>query len=269
MVHALFVPIFFANIGLKIDFIADFDIIPVAIITVIGISGRFLGAWIGVSITNVPKINRTIISIAHTPGGMMEIVVALLAFESGIITPKIFIAIVFSAVISSIITGPWMRRAFSRRKKVPVYQMLNEDTIIPQLHSTSVNDAIREMTAVQQGKMKEDLIDRIVIEAVRREEDWTTAIGVGVAIPHVRLKEIFVPTVIFAKSQNGIDWNSPDGKPVHYIYLLITPSDSNDIHVELLSQIAKAMNSVDNRNVLDTCRNTTDLKQAFQTILGR
>ncbi len=57
-------------------------------------------------------MNRNIISIAHT-GGMMEIVIAYLALESGIINDVVFIAIVFSAVFSAVIMGPWMRHAMS------------------------------------------------------------------------------------------------------------------------------------------------------------
>ncbi|MBN1541191.1 cation:proton antiporter, partial [candidate division KSB1 bacterium] len=108
MVHSLFVPLFFANIGIKLDFVAHFDLPLVALITVIGISSRYIGAWLGVTATRVPRVNRDLIAIAHTPGGMMEIVVALMALEAGLITPQVFVAIVFSAVFSSIIMGPWM-----------------------------------------------------------------------------------------------------------------------------------------------------------------
>ncbi|HSG28242.1 MAG TPA: cation:proton antiporter, partial [Candidatus Krumholzibacterium sp.] len=49
MVHSLFVPLFFANIGLKLDFAANFDLFLVMLMCVVGIGGRYLGAWIGVT----------------------------------------------------------------------------------------------------------------------------------------------------------------------------------------------------------------------------
>jgi hypothetical protein len=44
----------------------------VLIISFVGIFARYIGAWIGVSLAKVPTVNRNLISIAHTPGGMME-----------------------------------------------------------------------------------------------------------------------------------------------------------------------------------------------------
>ena len=114
MVYSLFVPLFFANIGLKIDFAANFHLGLVALIGAVGIGGRYLGTWIGVSLAHVPRVNRHLLSITHTPGGMMEIVVALLALETNLITAPIFVAIVFSAVVSSVVMGPWMACALAR-----------------------------------------------------------------------------------------------------------------------------------------------------------
>ena len=118
MVYALFVPLFFANVGLKIDFAANFHLGLVALISTVGIVGRYLGAWLGVTLARVPRVNRDLISIAHTPGGMMEIVVALLALEAGLITAAVFVAIVFSAVLSSVVMGPWLARSLARRRAV-------------------------------------------------------------------------------------------------------------------------------------------------------
>ncbi len=106
MVYALFVPIFFAGIGLRIDFLTHFDPFLVVFIMVIGIGGRFLGAWLGVSLTQLPRDDRMPISVAHTPGGAMEVVIGLLALQFGLITQPVFVAIVFGAVFSSIILGP-------------------------------------------------------------------------------------------------------------------------------------------------------------------
>lgn len=81
MVYAIFVPLFFAAVGLKVDFFKNFDLFMVLFVTVISIGGKFFGAWLGASFTKVPKVNRLSIAIAHTPGGAMEVVVGFLAFE--------------------------------------------------------------------------------------------------------------------------------------------------------------------------------------------
>jgi len=114
MVHAIFVPLFFINIGLKVDFFENFNLFLVALISIVGIGGRFLGAWLGVNFTDIPRTNRLPIAIAHTPGGFMEIVVGLLALEFQLISEPMFVAIVFGAIMSSILVGPWF--SYSLRK---------------------------------------------------------------------------------------------------------------------------------------------------------
>jgi len=107
-VHAVFLPLFFAGIGLRIDFFKNFDIPLVIFICSIGIGGRFLGAWIGAALAKQPRRDRETIAITHIAGGTMEIVVGMLALEYGLIKEPLFIAIVFGAVLSSIIMAPWL-----------------------------------------------------------------------------------------------------------------------------------------------------------------
>jgi len=215
MVYALFVPLFFANIGLKIDFIAHFHFGLVALICVVGISGRYLGAWLGVTLTRQPRVNRPLISIAHTPGGMMEIVVALLALEAGLITPPIFVAIVFSAVFSSIVIGPWMTQALAR------------------------------------------------------ETEYGTAIGNGVAIPHVRLEHLRNPVLAYGHSIEGIDWDAPDAAPVHHVFFLASAAGAEDIHVQIIAQIARALSNPANRSRLAEAKDAPELFAALQAILSK
>ncbi|MEM4248180.1 MAG: cation:proton antiporter, partial [Candidatus Nanoarchaeia archaeon] len=147
MVHAVFVPLFFANIGLKVDFAANFNWWLVALITGVGIFGRYIGAWFGVTLTNVSRVNRNIVSIAHTPGGMMEIVVALVALESGLITQEVFVAIVFSAVFSCVVAGPWLAFAMSKRSAVSVLDFINKDFVF-MLKSGDKESAVKELVGL-------------------------------------------------------------------------------------------------------------------------
>jgi Kef-type K+ transport system membrane component KefB/mannitol/fructose-specific phosphotransferase system IIA component (Ntr-type) len=268
MVHAFFVPVFFVNIGLKLDFIADFNIFLVLLITVIGIAGRYYGAWLGVTFTKVSKVNKDLIAIAHTPGGMMEIVVAFIAYEGGLITAPIFIAIVFGAIFSSIIMGPWMKRAMSKRKDIRITDYINGRSIIPNMLSLTRNSAIRELSNVLSGKLKPDQVEIIADLALRREEDFGTALGRNVAIPHARTDLIQDPVLIFGRSRYGIEWNAPDGQHVHFIFFLVTPKDIKDIHVQILSKIARIISSKENRLVLDNIENDGDLWPALKKMLG-
>jgi len=267
MVYSLFVPLFFANIGLKIDFAANFHWGLVTLICLVGIVGRYLGAWIGVSLARVPRVNRHLISIAHTPGGMMEIVVALLALEAGLITQPIFVAIVFSAVFSSVLMGPWMTRALARRRKVSPVQFLDERAIVTRLPDEGRTEAIRLLAAKVAGLAAPHTGAFIAQRAIQRETEFGTGIGEGIAIPHVRLDQLRNPILAYGHSPEGLDWDAPDAAPVHHVFFLVSATGAEDLHVQILSQIAKALAKPEQRARLSNTSQTKELFQILKSVL--
>ena len=268
MVHALFVPLFFANIGLKIDFAASFDVPLVTLMCVVGIIGRYLGAWLGVTLTRVPRVNRDLIAIAHTPGGMMEIVIALLALEAGLITQPVFVAIVVSAVFSSITLGPWMAKSLSRRAAVTPAEFLAPEAVIANLHAATRAEALEQIASALAAQCDAVMQARIVETAMAREQEFGTAIGSGVAVPHLRLDGLKNPLLAFGRSPDGIDWDTPDGVPVHSIFLLATPVSTADLHVQILGAIARAMNSEENRHKIAEARDAKELYKMLSAMLS-
>lgn len=241
MVHSIFVPLFFAMIGLKIDFFANFDWKLISFILFIGVAGRFVGAWVGVSFTKQSKANRMLISIAHTPGGEMQIVVGILGLEYGLITETVFVAIVFGAVMSSVVLGPWMSFALSRRKEVSIEEFFLRRGILEDLKATSRQEAVGELCDVvaEQANIPDgEKICRLVLD---RESKLGTAIENGCAIPHARLEDLKKPVIAFGRSKSGVDWNSPDGKDTHFVFLILTPVDDNDAQLAILRAISMAI----------------------------
>ncbi len=268
MVYALFVPLFFANIGLKIDFAANFHLGLVVLISAVGIGGRYLGAWLGVNLTRQPRVNRNLIAIAHTPGGMMEIVVALLALEAGLITPPIFVAIVFSAVFSSVVMGPWMARALARRRHVSPVRFLDERAVVMQLPNEGRSEAIRLLAAKVAGLSSPVAAHHIEQLALKREQEFGTGLGHGIAIPHVRLDHLRNPILAYGHSPEGLDWDAPDAEPVHHVFFLASAAGAEDIHVQILAQIARALAKPENRIRLADAADAPALTAVLKTILA-
>ena len=104
--HAIFVPLFFATLGLKIDFLAGMVFWPTIIFCLVAILGKFVGAWLGAILGKQSQQTSILMGITFIPGGAMEIVVATLALELQLIGQTIFVAIVFAALLSSILAGP-------------------------------------------------------------------------------------------------------------------------------------------------------------------
>jgi len=86
-----------------------------------------------------------------------------------------------------------------------------------------------------------DLIQRKTILRLLtfREQYGTTALGQGIALPHCFSPDISSPIVAFARSRKGIDFPSLDGRPVHFIFLLILPqcADAEQTKRDLLQRI--------------------------------
>lgn len=112
--HAIFVPLFFASLGLKIDFFAGLELWPTLIFSVVAILGKFFGAWLGAKLSKLSNQTSVLMGIIFTPGGAMEIVVATLALELQLIGDIIFVAIVFAALLSSVLAGPLI--GFQKRR---------------------------------------------------------------------------------------------------------------------------------------------------------
>jgi Kef-type K+ transport system membrane component KefB len=241
MVYSLFVPVFFAEIGLKIDFVAHFNPLLVGLVTVIGIGGRYLGAWFGVRLTALPASNRPVIAVAHIPGGAMEIIVGLLALEYGLITPAIFVAIVFGAVFSSVVLGPWLSHAVSRRKEVSILEYFFKGSVIADLRAPARDAALRELSELAAAQERMHEAEDIYAAVLERENEMGTALEEGIAIPHARFNRMVRPIVVFGRSRRGIeDWNSPDGQHTHFIFLVLAPPQSDD-QVQILAHIVRTM----------------------------
>jgi Kef-type K+ transport system membrane component KefB len=266
MVHAVFIPIFFASIGLKINFVENFHWFPVLFISVLGIGARYIGAWLGVTFTRHSNINRPLISIAHTPGGEMQIVVGILALEAGLIKEPIFVAIVFGAIISSVILGPWMSSSLGKRKKINVFEFFSRSALIPEIMSRDKEGAIRELVDVislQSNMPREEDIRTAVMD---REGKMGTAIENGVAIPHARLANLNRPVIAVGRSSGGIEWNSPDGSLVNLIFLILTPQDKDWIQLQILRFIATAMSDEAKRKDIVEKKNVYDIWSGLRTI---
>jgi Kef-type K+ transport system membrane component KefB/mannitol/fructose-specific phosphotransferase system IIA component (Ntr-type) len=245
LVNSVFIPIFFADIGLKVDLFRSFDLFLITLFTVLGIGVRFLGAYIGVLIARIPKAQRWPISVLHTPGGEMHIVIATLALELQLINETVFVAIFVSAIVSTLTLGPILtfiikRVVPQRTVQIPLEAALD---IVPEPKYTVLQNLCGRAAQVIN-------LDPVVIYAYARgrEEGMSTGLEKGIAIPHARVPEVKESAVIFGRSQAGIDWDSPDGLPAKLIFLIVTPYDQMDTQLQIYRQIVEVLSKDEYRN---------------------
>jgi Kef-type K+ transport system membrane component KefB len=105
-----FAPLFFVSIGLKVNFVEHFDGLIVGIVLVLAFAGKVIGAGLGARLGGLSKRNAMAVGFGLNARGAMEIILGTLAFEAGLITQPVFVALVIMALITSIASAPLMRR---------------------------------------------------------------------------------------------------------------------------------------------------------------
>jgi len=252
MAHAVFVPLFFAGIGLSVDFVANFSPLLVLVITLTAILGKFFGAWVATLRSSLSGADRLSVGIAFTPGGAMEIIVGTVAFGYGVITSQIFVAIVVAALVSSVMVGPMLAWSIRRRREVSVLDFLTPEGVLPNLVSTEQVGVLRELAEATAPRVHTLDADTLHEALVRREELGTTGIEKGLAVPHVKVAALPRSVVAFGRSIRGVEWDCCDGLPAHFIFMVLTPAREEDIHVQLLALIARALGPAEVRERLMT-----------------
>lgn len=250
MVYAIFVPLFFASIGLKVDFLRNFDPVIVTFVSVISMAGKFWGAWLGVGLAKLPKSNRLPVAIAHVPGGSMEIVIGLLAYQYHLITEPVFVAIVCGAIISAMVVGPWLNHALEARRRISLLEYFSRRSILPEIKTAHKDDAIQYLCELAATREELVEVEHFLKPVLERESLMGTAMEEGIAVPHARVASLSRPVIVFGRSRGGVEWNSPDGKLAQFIFLILTPVHKEDLQVQILSSIAKAMGNAGIRKAI-------------------
>lgn len=105
-----FAPLFFVSIGLKVNFIENFDPLIVTIVLVLAYAGKVLGAMTGARAGGMSSRSAWAVGFGMNARGAMEIILGTLALNAGLISQPVFVALVIMALVTSLTSGPLMKR---------------------------------------------------------------------------------------------------------------------------------------------------------------
>jgi fructose PTS system EIIBC or EIIC component len=119
-----------------------------------------------------------------------------------------------------------------------ITQLLTENTIILDLKAGSKKDVLTELIGQldQADKLKNK--EAFTKDILAREEQSTTGIGDGIAIPHAKSAAVKEPAIAFGRSLPGIDYKSLDGQPAHLFFMIAASEGANNAHLDALSRLA-------------------------------
>ena len=238
-VSSVFAPLFFVGIGLKINFATYFDLRLTLIVLALASLGKVVGCGLGARAAGMVHREAWAVGFGMNARGAMEIILGLFALEYGLIGPRMFEALVLMALITSAVSGPLMQRLLRHKRPVRVADYLAPKSFVGLLRATANREAIHELAqgvASASGMNPED-IERAVWQ---REKVFSTAIGNGVAVPHARIAGIAEPIVGVGFSASGMDFNAPDGAPVHLAFLILTPEQDMGAQLDILADISRS-----------------------------
>ncbi|RRR42330.1 PTS fructose transporter subunit IIC [Streptococcus suis] len=120
-----------------------------------------------------------------------------------------------------------------------IQDVLKKDVMLLDLQATSKEAVIDEMitSLVEKGYVTDFEVFKTGI--MNREAQTTTGLGDGIAMPHAKNAAVKEATVLFAKSNKGVDYASLDGQPTDLFFMIAAPEGANDTHLAALAELSK------------------------------
>ncbi len=146
--------------------------------------------------------------------------------------------------------------------------LMSKKQIILEMCSTGHNEAIGELIniLVKNEKIEEHLKDAILENFIEREDQTSTGIGSGVAIPHIFTDLVQTATGVFGRSKSGIEFDAIDNALVNSIFLLILPESERCQHLKTLAHISKLVSKAETRELLYSAKTKQEIIDILEKI---
>ncbi len=238
-VSSVFSPIFFAAIGLKVNFITNFDGTLVAVVFVIACICKLIGGVAGAKWGRMPHREALAVGFAMNSRGAMEIILGLLALERGIIHQELFVALVITAILTSMMSGPMLQLILKPTKKARLEESFRSGLFLPELQAESMKEAIKEMSAAVGRVLKGDLDPHSISRVTCAPEDVACAAVVNdVLLLAAGVDNISLPSVVTGISVQGVGFNASDEERAHIIFLILSPKDDPAIRGDMVTELS-------------------------------
>jgi PTS system nitrogen regulatory IIA component len=143
-----------------------------------------------------------------------------------------------------------------------IASLLGADNIVAGLDASSKKRVFEQVGLLfenHQGIARSTVYDALFA----REKLGSTALGLGVAIPHGRIKGLKKAVGAFVRLATPVQFDAPDGKPVDLVFVLLVPEAANEQHLQLLSELAQMFSERAFREKLAAAPDADALRSLF------
>lgn len=145
-----------------------------------------------------------------------------------------------------------------------VFELLDEKFILTGFKSNQKDKIINELIDLYKQSDKVNDLEKVRMAVLEREKVMSTGVGKGFAIPHGKTNAVNDVIAAFGKTEEEIDYDALDGKPVHLIFLLVGRDDMVSKHIKLLSRISRMMNKDEFRTKLINANSKEEIITIFK-----
>ncbi len=259
-----FAPIFFASLGLKVNYYTHLDVRLTVIVLLIACIGKVLGCSLAARIAGMSPRESWGVGVAMNARGAMEIILGVIALQNGLIDERVFVALVIMAIVTSMLSGPLLTRILRLKRQRRIEDFLVPKSFVPIMKAHEHRSAIRELGAVA-AELANMNVRSVQSAVLQREELMPTGLGNRVAVPHARIQGLASPVVVIGMSADGVDFDAPDGDAAQLVFLLLTPREDGAAQVSLLADIARRFGTEDARKAALRTTSFTELLALLRT----
>jgi fructose PTS system EIIBC or EIIC component len=144
-----------------------------------------------------------------------------------------------------------------------ITELLTEDTIKLDVQSMTKKEIIHELVNVLHDAGKLNDKDGYEKAVLAREQQSTTGVGEGIAIPHAKTSAVKTPAIAFGRSKTGIDYESFDDQDSHLFFMIAASEGANNTHLEALSKLSTLLMRKEVREQLIAADSIHDVLNVF------
>jgi Kef-type K+ transport system membrane component KefB/mannitol/fructose-specific phosphotransferase system IIA component (Ntr-type) len=260
IVTNVFAPLFFVSIGLQANFVKNFRLSLVLILFAVACLGKIAGVVWGARLGGLDRRTSWVVGLAMNARGAMEIILGLLAIQSGLIKAPMFVALVVVALLTSLIAAPSVNFLVERRRSVRLNDFLSSKLFIPRLRGQTRAEVIREMCQ-SAAEAVSNSAERFYRTVWDRETLEGSSLAHGIAITHGRVNGVAKPLLVVGRHSEGVDFDSGDGQLARIVLLIIT--GDSDSEIDLLADAGRLFHREETAAQALAARNFVEFRAAL------
>jgi Kef-type K+ transport system membrane component KefB/mannitol/fructose-specific phosphotransferase system IIA component (Ntr-type) len=240
IVTNVFAPFFFASIGLRTNFVSNFNLGLTVTVIAVACVGKLLGAGWGARLGGMDRKASLAVGLAMNARGAMEMILGILALQAGLIREQMFVALVIMALFTSLVSAPSIKFLIHRRRALTLKDVVSQKLFLPNIEANTRLGALRQMCEVAADAVS-NAPERFLRIVSERERIAPSGWADHIAIPNARVNGLTRPLVVVGRSAHGIDFDARDGKAARLIILILT-GDNQSQH-DLLGDASDLFNN--------------------------